>query len=106
MPNFRVTSTPREYKLTVRTEGLPDVTSTFTVVRNAPGLFVHVVDTTSYAVALHEDGSPVTIESPAKRNELISLIGTGFGPYNRRSSMDSRPPPRRRLPWPILSRWS
>ena len=23
-------------------------------------------------------------ESPAKRSELISLIGTGFGPYNRR----------------------
>lgn len=75
---------PGEYKLTVRTDGLADITSTFTVVRNAPGLFVNMVDTTPYAVALHEDGSPVTVENPAKRTELISLIGTGFGPYNRR----------------------
>ena len=75
---------PGEYKLTVRTDGMPDVTSTFPVVRNAPGLFVNMVDTKPYAVALHEDGSPVTPESPAKRSELISLIGTGFGPYNRR----------------------
>ena len=84
--------TPREYKLTVRTEGLPDVTSTFSVVRNAPGLFAHVIDTTSYAVALHEDGSPVTIESPARRNELISLMGTGFGPYTR-TVIDGFPTP-------------
>jgi uncharacterized protein (TIGR03437 family) len=75
--------TPREYKVTVRTEGLADVSSTFTVVRNAPGLFANMVDTTAYAVALHEDGSPVTVQSPAKRSELISLMGTGFGPYNR-----------------------
>jgi len=74
----------REYKLTVRSEGMADVTSTFTVVRNAPGLFVNMVDTTPYAVALHEDGSPITAQSPAKRSELISVIGTGFGPYNRR----------------------
>ena len=43
-----MTSTPREYKLTVRTEGMPDVKSTFTVVRNAPGLFVNMVDTTPH----------------------------------------------------------
>jgi uncharacterized protein (TIGR03437 family) len=75
---------PGDYSLTVRTEGMPDVKSDFKVVRNAPGLFVNMVDTTSYAVALHEDGSPVTVVSPAKRTETISLIGTGFGPYNRR----------------------
>jgi uncharacterized protein (TIGR03437 family) len=75
---------PGDYKLTVRTEGMPDVKSDFTVVRNAPGLFVNMVDTTPFAVALHEDGSPVTVGSPAKRTETISLIGTGFGPYNRR----------------------
>ena len=75
---------PGTYNLTVRTEGMADVKSDFTVVRNAPGLFVNMVDTTAYAVALHEDGSPVTTQSPAKRTETISLIGTGFGPYSRR----------------------
>ena len=29
-------------------------------------------------------GPPVTVGSPAKRTETISLMGTGFGPYNRR----------------------
>jgi uncharacterized protein (TIGR03437 family) len=75
---------PGEYTVTVRTEGMADVASTFNVVRNAPGLFANIVDGTSYAVALHDDGSPVTTSSPAKRNETISLIGTGFGPFNRR----------------------
>ena len=34
---------PGDYRLTVRTEGMPDVKSDFTVVRNAPGLFVNMV---------------------------------------------------------------
>jgi uncharacterized protein (TIGR03437 family) len=75
---------PGTYSLTIRTEGMADIKSDFTVVRNAPGLFVNMVDTTAYAVALHEDGSPITTSSPAKRTETISLIGTGFGPYSRR----------------------
>jgi uncharacterized protein (TIGR03437 family) len=75
---------PGEYNLVVRTEGMADVTSTFTVVRNAPGLFTNPVDGVFYAVALHEDGSPVTVASPARRNETISLVGTGFGPFKQR----------------------
>jgi uncharacterized protein (TIGR03437 family) len=75
---------PGKYELTVRTDGMPDVRSEFEVVRNAPGLFVNQVETTAYAVALHEDGSAVTTESPARRNETVTLFGTGFGPYNRR----------------------
>ncbi len=74
---------PGKYKLTVRTEGMPDVTSEFDVVRNAPGIFVNQVDNVAYAVALHEDGAPVTVTNPAKRNEMINIVGTGFGPYNR-----------------------
>jgi uncharacterized protein (TIGR03437 family) len=34
-------------------------------------------------VALREDGSQVTVVSKAKRGELLTLLGTGFGPYNR-----------------------
>jgi uncharacterized protein (TIGR03437 family) len=74
---------PGEYKLSVRTTGMVDVTSLFTVVRNAPGLFTNPVDGVAYAAALHEDGLPVTAQSPAKRNETVTLLGTGFGPYDR-----------------------
>jgi uncharacterized protein (TIGR03437 family) len=62
---------------------MADVTAQFVAVRNAPGLFVNAVDGVAYAAALHEDGSPVTVQSPAKRNETVTLLGTGFGPYNR-----------------------
>jgi uncharacterized protein (TIGR03437 family) len=83
---------PGQYKLTVRTEGMPDVVSEFQIVRNAPGLFVSQVDTTAYAAALHADGSAVTTTSPAKRGETVNLIGTGFGPYSRRV-IDAFPTP-------------
>jgi uncharacterized protein (TIGR03437 family) len=36
----------------------------------------------TYALALHADGSPVTPDSPAQAGETIALLGTGFGPYN------------------------
>jgi uncharacterized protein (TIGR03437 family) len=34
-----------------------------------------------YLIALHENGSLITPESPARRGELIMALGTGFGPY-------------------------
>ena len=43
-----------DQRLTVSCQGLPDVQATFTVGRNAPGLF-H--DTQSYAAVTHEDGT-------------------------------------------------
>jgi uncharacterized protein (TIGR03437 family) len=61
-----------EQKLVVSCQGLPDVDATFQVVRNAPGLFQGAV--------LHEDGSPVTAGAPARRGELLTMYGTGFGP--------------------------
>ncbi len=72
------------YSLRVKTEGLPDVTAPFTVVRNAPGLFANAINQKQYVLALHEDGTAVTPDSPARRNELVTLLGTGFGPYTRR----------------------
>jgi uncharacterized protein (TIGR03437 family) len=57
--------------LTISSQGQPDVRTDFTVVRNAPGLF---------PVVFHEDGSVVTADSPAKRGELVTVYGTGFGP--------------------------
>ena len=41
------------------------------------------MESRGFAVALHEDGRPVTSESPAKKGETITLYGTGFGPYQR-----------------------
>jgi len=40
--------------------------------RNAPGLFLMA----------HQDGSPVTADSPGRRGETVLLYGTGFGPYS------------------------
>src|SRR5262249_19821089 len=37
-----------------------------------------------YATATHEDGSEIKVDSRARRGELVSLFGTGFGPYDRR----------------------
>jgi uncharacterized protein (TIGR03437 family) len=57
--------------LTVSPGNQPDVRVAFNVVRNAPGLFPG---------AFHEDGSPVSADSPAKSGEIVTMYGTGFGP--------------------------
>ncbi|HSW49328.1 MAG TPA: hypothetical protein VLH09_04095 [Bryobacteraceae bacterium] len=72
---------PGEYRLTVRSSGQPDVSATFQVVRNAPGLFANWIDSTAYVAAMHEDGTLVLPASPARAGETITLLGTGFGPY-------------------------
>jgi uncharacterized protein (TIGR03437 family) len=69
------------YTLTVAWEGKPDVSADFKVVRNAPGLFNNVIEGRAYGLFLHENGDPVTLDSPARRNEVITLLGTGLGPY-------------------------
>ena len=51
--------------------------------RNAPGLFPMVVGGQAMAIALHEDGSPVTADAPARSGELLTVYGTGFGPAER-----------------------
>jgi len=68
------------YTLTVSATGQPDVTGTFTVGRNAPGLFAWSTDSRPIALAVHQDGSPVTPDSPAQQAETVTLYGTGLGP--------------------------
>ncbi len=70
------------YTLVVHNTGQPDVSASFTVARNAPGLFYQALNSQQYAVALHADGSTVTTNSPAIAGETINILGTGFGPYN------------------------
>jgi len=71
-----------DYILQVHSQGQPDVSATFSVVRDAPGLFTQTLDSQTYAMAFHADGSVVTPDNPAKAGETVSLFGTGFGPYN------------------------
>ncbi len=68
--------------LAVHVEGKPDATANFSVSRNAPGLYGTVTGNETFAVASHQDGSAISVSSPAKRGETVSLYGTGFGPYN------------------------
>jgi uncharacterized protein (TIGR03437 family) len=63
--------------------GAPEVRAPFTVVRNAPGLFAMAVNGQAMAMAVHEDGSPVTADAPARPGELLTVYGTGFGPAER-----------------------
>ncbi len=72
-----------EQTVKVRWGGQPEISGTFTVARNAPGLFSRTVEGKQFAAAVHEDGTPVTPESPARRNEVVKLYGTGFGRYDR-----------------------
>jgi uncharacterized protein (TIGR03437 family) len=71
-----------DYTLQVHSPGQPDVSATFSIARNSPGLFGQNLNSQTYALALHADGSPVTPDSPAQAGETIALLGTGFGPYN------------------------
>jgi len=71
-----------DYTLVVHSPGQSDVSATFTVARNSPGLFGQSMNSQTYAIALHADGSVITPDSPAQGGETISLLGTGFGPYS------------------------
>lgn len=84
------------YTLEIQNAGQPNISGTFTVARNAPGLFFQTINSVNYAMALHADGSLVTTAKPAAAGETISLLGTGYGPY-KHSVLDgffpSNPPP-------------
>jgi uncharacterized protein (TIGR03437 family) len=87
------------YTLEVQNTGQPEVSGTLTVTRDAPGLFFSIIGSTAYAMAFHADGSMVTTNSPAAPGETVSLLGTGFGPYQK-SVLDGFFPPN---PAPALS---
>jgi len=74
---------PGNYTLTVHQTGQPDVSGTFTVSRDAPGVFTQAnAQNLPLAVALHHNGTVVTLQSPVVQGEQITIYGTGFGPYN------------------------
>jgi uncharacterized protein (TIGR03437 family) len=71
-----------ENTLTVRLPGNQPMPAKFNVYRNAPGLYLAPDNEQPIALALHEDGKPVAVDNPAAMGETLTLIGTGFGPYN------------------------
>ena len=62
-----------EQLLVLHQTGQPDVNAVFSAVRNAPGLF---------GIA-HPDGTAVNATNPAAMGEILTITGTGFGPYDR-----------------------
>ncbi len=73
-----------DYTLKVHNIGKPDMTGTFKVKRNAPGVFYNLTqDGMPLVAALHQDGSPITQQSPARKGETITFFGTGLGAYDR-----------------------
>jgi uncharacterized protein (TIGR03437 family) len=76
--------TPGTYTLTVQSAGQAPVFGSFTVSRDAPGIFTEAnAQNIPLAAALHQDGSEITLASPALPNEIVSLYGTGLGPLNQ-----------------------
>jgi len=75
---------PGTYQLTVSSLGQPNVTGEFTVSNNAPSLFQRPSSQNlpTIAFATHSNASAVTQTSPATHGEVISLFGTGFGPFS------------------------
>ncbi len=70
------------YTLVVHNTGQPDVTGSFTVTRDAPGVFSQANPLNlPIALAIHADGTLITTDSPAIQGEQITIYGTGFGPY-------------------------
>jgi len=70
------------YNLLVQQTGQPDVTGQLTVSRDAPGVFTQTnLQQQPLVLAVHQDGTLVTFDSPAIHGEMISIYGTGFGPY-------------------------
>jgi len=66
--------------LTVTTPEQAQLTTDFTIAKDAPGLFALTVNDKAYALVFHQNGTLVTQASPAKAGELLTLCGTGFGP--------------------------
>jgi uncharacterized protein (TIGR03437 family) len=74
---------PGEYTLIVSRTGQPDVRIQAEILRNAPGLFQDTSGAAPVALAVHENGDPVSAAAPARRGERITVYGTGLGPCDR-----------------------
>jgi len=69
------------HTVVVKNRNMQDVSATFEVVRNAPGLFTSRQDGRAVATITRVGGPAVTADNPVKGGELINIYGTGFGPH-------------------------
>jgi uncharacterized protein (TIGR03437 family) len=70
-----------EHRLLVRWEGKPEASTSARVKRNAPGIFYETIADRPIGLFQRPDGSHVTLDAPAKANELVTVLTTGLGPY-------------------------
>jgi len=69
------------HTVVVQWQGMPATSAPIPVVRNAPGLFNSGTPAQSIGAFVRADGTPVTTGNPAHANEIVSVLGTGLGPY-------------------------
>ena len=71
--------TAGRYSMVIRNidKKLGSSTTTITVAKYAPAVFV---SDAGQAAIMHSDGSPVTKDRPAKRDERLTIYATGLGP--------------------------
>jgi uncharacterized protein (TIGR03437 family) len=69
------------HKITVRWEGKPETSADILVARNAPGLFGANPPDQPVGSFVRASGQAVTPDNPTRAGEIVSVLGTGFGPY-------------------------
>jgi uncharacterized protein (TIGR03437 family) len=69
------------HTLIVRWEGRPETTAQILVARNAPGLFGNTPPDQPVGSFVRAFGQAVTVDNPARAGEIVSMLGTGLGPY-------------------------
>jgi uncharacterized protein (TIGR03437 family) len=69
------------HKITVRWEGQPETTAQIMVTRYAPGLFSTGPPDQPVGSFIHANGEGVTPDNPARAGEIVTVFGTGLGPY-------------------------
>lgn len=75
---------PGTYTVTVNNTGQPSVPAQLVIAQVSPGAFTQPnAQQVPLVLALHQDGTPVTFDSPAIQGEQVTIYGTGFGPYDQ-----------------------
>ena len=69
------------HQIIVRWEGKPETAAQVLVVRNAPGLFGGNPPDQPVGAFVRASGQAVTPDEPAHAGEIVSVLGTGLGPY-------------------------
>ena len=69
------------HKIIVRWEGKPETVAQILVVRNAPGLFGGNPPDQPVGAFVRASGQAVTSDKPAHAGDIVSVLGTGLGPY-------------------------